>query len=54
LVVVVVLVAAAAAAARPLFARITRIFVGSRLFEGRSGILTIFSLVQLKEIETQM
>jgi hypothetical protein len=51
LAVVAVLVATAA---RPLFARIARISIGSRLFGGRSDILTIFSLVQLKEIETQM
>jgi hypothetical protein len=43
LAVVTALVAAAAAAARTLFARIARISVGSRLFGGRSDILTISS-----------
>jgi hypothetical protein len=51
---VVVVLVAAAAAARTLFARIARISVGSRLFGGRSDILTIFFLVELKEIEKQM
>jgi hypothetical protein len=54
LAVVAILVAAAAAAARTLFTRIARISVGSRLFGGRSDILTIFFLVQLKEIKKQM
>jgi hypothetical protein len=50
----VVAVLIAAAAARTLFARIARIFVGSRPFRGRSDILTIFFLSQLKKIEKQM
>jgi hypothetical protein len=53
-VIAVLVVAAAATAARTLFAQIARISVGSRLFRGRSNILTIFFLVQLKEIEKQM
>jgi hypothetical protein len=48
---VVVAALVAAAAARTLFARIARISVGSRLFGGHSDILTIFFLVQLKEID---
>jgi hypothetical protein len=54
LAIVAILVVVAAAAARTLFARIARISVGSRLFGGRNDILTIFFLVQLKEIEKQM
>jgi hypothetical protein len=50
----VVAVLVAAAAARTLSARIARISVGSRLFGGRSDVLTTFFLVQLKEIEKQM
>jgi hypothetical protein len=50
----VVVVLIAAAAARTLFARIARIFVGSRPFGGHSDILTIFFLVQLKKIEKRM
>jgi hypothetical protein len=46
--------AAAAAAARTLFARIARIFAGSRPFRGRSDILMIFLLVQLRRIGKQM
>jgi hypothetical protein len=51
---VVAILVAAAAAARTLLTRIARIFVGSRLFGGRSDILMIFLIVQLKEIEKQM
>jgi ABC-type Mn2+/Zn2+ transport system permease subunit len=51
---VVAVLVTAAAAARTLFTRIARISVGSRLFGGRSDILTIFFLVQLKEIKKQM
>jgi hypothetical protein len=51
---VVALLVTAAAATRTFSARIARISVGSRLFGGRSDILTIFFLVQLKEIEKQM
>jgi hypothetical protein len=50
----VVAILVAAAAARTLLTRIARIFVESRLFGGRSDILTIFFIVQLKEIEKQM
>jgi hypothetical protein len=46
--------AAAAAAARTPFARIARIFTGSRPFGGRSDILAIFFLVQLRKIGKQM
>jgi ABC-type Mn2+/Zn2+ transport system permease subunit len=48
---IVAILVAAAAAARILFARIARISVGSRLFGGRSDILAIFFLVQLKKIQ---
>jgi hypothetical protein len=54
LAVVAALIAATAAAARTLFARIARIFAGSRPFGGRSDILTIFFLVQLGRIGKQM
>jgi hypothetical protein len=56
LAIVVALIAAtaAAAAARTPFARIARIFAGSRPFGGRSNILMIFFLVQLRRIEKQM
>jgi ABC-type Mn2+/Zn2+ transport system permease subunit len=52
--VVVSILVVVAAAARTLLTRNARIFVGSRLFGGRSDILTIFFLVQLKDIEKQM
>jgi hypothetical protein len=42
--------ATAAAVARTAFARIARIFAGSRPFGGRSDILAIFFLVQLGRI----
>jgi hypothetical protein len=44
----------AAAAARTLFARVTRIFIVSRVFRGRNDILAIFFLDQLREVEKQM
>jgi O-phosphoseryl-tRNA(Cys) synthetase len=41
----------AAAAARTLFTRVARIFIVSRVFRGRSDILAIFFLDQLREAE---